>query len=134
MNFVQSSLAAPGRRQQSRLARESVYVHVDLGHPADEQLELRLVEHGDQLLRDHLREAAHERAELIADALVDAVLDDEVDVLGLVGLGDGDVRAVGLQVDRDQLAEAVFGGAERLIEDVGDVVLPDMFIASSRNS
>lgn len=42
---------------------------VNIGHTADEELELTLVKDVDELLRDELVEAAHEGLELLLDAL-----------------------------------------------------------------
>ena len=98
-------------------------LHIDLGHTADEQLQLALVKYIDQVLRNELAEARHERVKLLLDAPGDAVLDDEVHVFLLVLLRDGDVRAAGLELDSDHLSEAVLGRGERLVNDIRDVVL-----------
>jgi hypothetical protein len=94
-----------------------------LAHTADQQLELAFVKDVDELLRDELVEAAQERVELVLDAAADPPLDDQLHVLLLVLVRDGNVAAAGLQVDRDDLAEPVVLGREGVVENVGDVVL-----------
>ena len=52
-------------------------VHVDICDTADQQLELALVEHIDQIRRDQLVEAGDEGGELLLDSLLDAPLCDQ---------------------------------------------------------
>ena len=52
-------------------------LHIDIGHPTDEQLKLTLVEHVDELLGDQLGEARHEGVRLLLEALQGAVLDHD---------------------------------------------------------
>lgn len=98
-------------------------VDINICDTANEQLELALVEDVDQVLRDELAEARHERVKLLLDTLRDTVLHDRVHVVLLVLLRDGDVSTARLELDRNHLAETLLDGRERLIDDVGDVVL-----------
>ncbi len=99
-------------------------VDIDLGDTADQELELSLVEDVDEILGDELVEALLERLELLGDALLDAPLDHEVDVLLLVLVGHVDVAAAGDEIlDRDD-AETLIIGGEGLLEDASrDVVV-----------
>jgi hypothetical protein len=99
-------------------------VDVYLGHAADEQLELALIEHGDQVEWDELAEAGHERIKLLLDTSADAVLDDAIHVVLLVVLRHRNIRATRFQLDGDHLAEAILRRGERLVNDVSDVILP----------
>ena len=111
------------RTKTNREEWERKDVHVDLGHAADEQLQLTLVEHVNEVLRDELGEPRHERVELLLDTPRDTVLHDPAHVVLLILLRDGDIGTAGLRLDRDHLAEAVLSGSERLVDDVRDVVV-----------
>ena len=110
--------------KSDRKGRGKRDVHVDLGHTPDKELQLPLVEDGDELLWNELVEADHERVELLFDAARYSVLNDRIDVLSLVGFCDGDVRAVGSQFDGDHFSKTVDRRGERLVEYISDVVLP----------
>jgi hypothetical protein len=115
-------------------------VDVDLADAADEELELALVKDVDELLRDELVEARHERLELVLDPLLDAPLRDEpapvldptierpasdaLDIFLLVVFRDRALLAARPEVGRDNLAKLVVLHAERVLDDVRDVVLP----------
>ena len=102
-------------------------VAVDFGHASDDELELTRVEDVDQVARDDLVEASEEGLDLSLDALDDAPLDAELDVLTLVGVGDGDVGAARLELD----------GLLRVEEIVGDCTAsaePEPSRAHSRRS
>ncbi|KAI3481094.1 hypothetical protein L1887_56668 [Cichorium endivia] len=98
-------------------------VHIDLRHAADEQLELALVKHVDQILRNQLGEAADERLELLLDALADAPLGHELDVLLLVLVRHLDLLSALLELDGDHLAKLVLDRGEGLFDDALDAVV-----------
>ncbi|GIX66156.1 uncharacterized protein BcabD6B2_55920 [Babesia caballi] len=89
---------------------------VNGGDAADEQLELLVVENGNQLRGNQLLEAGHEGLQLVLDAVGDLVATEELDVLVLVLVGDGDVAAVGDQVDDLYHAELVDLGREEKLQ------------------
>ena len=100
------------------------YLHIDLRHTTDEQLQFALVKDVNEVLGDELAEARHEGIELFLDTTRDTVLDDAVDVVLLVLLRDGNVLTIGLKLNGDHLTEPFLGSGERLVDDIGDVVLP----------
>lgn len=75
------------------------------------------------LERHDLAEAELERLELLLDSAPEAVLAQELDVLVLVVLGDGDVGAAGHELGRLERAERLVLGRKVELEDVRDVVL-----------
>ena len=103
---------------------ELLHLHIDLGHTADEQLELALIEDVDEVLWDELAEARHEGVELFLDTPGDTVFHDAVHVFLLVLFRNWDIGATSLLLDGDHLTEALFGRGEGLVNDIGDVVLP----------
>lgn len=52
------------------------YLHINLGHAANQELKLALIEDVDEFLWNKLVEAGHECIKLLLDTLLDAVLDD----------------------------------------------------------
>lgn len=100
------------------------YAHIDVGHATNEQLQLTLVEHIDEISRDELEQAIHERIELLLHALGDSILHDEIDIFLLVFLSDIDVLASRLQLELDELAKPILCDREGFVENVGDLVLP----------
>lgn len=100
-----------------------MYLHVDLGHTANQQLKLTLIKDINEILRDELAEAGHERLKLLLHTAGDTVLDNAVDVILLVILGDWNITTTGLKFDSDHLAETFFSGGKRLVDDISDIVL-----------
>ena len=67
-----------------------------------------------------------ERGASVSSAATIPIQSHPLDVFLLVVLGDLHVSATRLEVDRDDLAESLFGRAERVVDDVGDIVFPTM--------
>lgn len=59
-------------------------VDIDLGHTTDEQLQLSLVKHIDELLRDKLVETRHESVKLLRYSSGDSVLSNEASTSALI--------------------------------------------------
>ncbi len=55
-----------------------------------------------------------------------------LDVFLLVVFGDGDISATWLEIDGDHLAESLLGRAERIVDDIRDIVLPEQAGAISK--
>ena len=99
-------------------------VQVDGGQAGDEQLQLLLVEHRDQVLRDDVVEALQERLELLLDGARHLHLADESHVLHLVLLRHLDVASPRLQVAHLVHTELLDVRAEcQLVAHLRDVVL-----------
>lgn len=109
-----------GKKEPKRLGYDA---HIDIGHSADQEFQLPLIEDGDEVLRNDLEETVDERGELFLDAANDPIVNGEIDVFVLVLFGHWYTGASGLEVDGDKFTEPVLGDRESFFQDVGDIVL-----------
>jgi hypothetical protein len=98
-------------------------IDVDLRKTRDQKFQLLFVEDGDQVWRNDLVEAGQEIVDLLLDRLDESVLDNALDIVLLVLLGDGDVAAVLDQVDDLLLAKVVSFDGEGLSNNIRDIIL-----------
>lgn len=101
----------------------SPVVDVNLGKTRDEELELLLVKDGNQLGRDNVVETLEKLFHLLLDAGQEAVLNNQADVLLLVLVRDGNVAAVGYQIDNLFGSKHMRNDGKRLGENVLNVIL-----------
>lgn len=113
-------------------------VDINFRHTTNEQLQLSLVKHVDELLGDKLVESRHESVELFRDSSGDSVLGNEakrlalphpeminghsLDVILLVVLSDLDISSSILQVDGDEFTKMLFRDGKCVLDDIGDIV------------
>jgi hypothetical protein len=74
-------------------------VNVDIGQAGNEQLELLLIENGNELCGDDVVETSKKIFELIVDRTCQAILGDQLDVLLLVFLSNRNVAPILDEVD-----------------------------------
>jgi hypothetical protein len=110
------------QRKEEKEGKEEGRTDVDLGKARDEQLELALREDLENLLGDDLIKTLENSVRLILNLRREALLGDEANVLGLVLVGDGDVAAVGDEVDDFDDAELVALNGEGEVDDPLDGV------------
>ena len=116
----------PGKKkvsQSKKRVQNRGYIHVNVGHSADQEFQLPLVKDGDEALGNDLEETVGEGVELFLDATDDPIINGEIDVFVLVRFGHWYFGATGFEVDVDEFTEPIFGDGEGLFQDVGDVVL-----------
>mmetsp|Transcript_25144 Transcript_25144/g.68340 ORF Transcript_25144/g.68340 Transcript_25144/m.68340 type:complete len:205 (-) Transcript_25144:786-1400(-) len=98
--------------------------HIDVWQARDEQLQLVVVEDGDEVPGHQLPEALQERVDLLLDGGGHVVACDQVHVLPLVGLRDLDLAAAGNQLLQLFAAEEVTLRSEGEVrQNIGDVIL-----------
>lgn len=107
---------------EGRIAQQ--HLHIDVGHAADEELKLTLIEHVDKVARDQFEQAVHERVELLLDTPGDTILHNEVNVFFLVLLSDINVFTPRFELNGHHLSESLFGDGEGLVKYVRNVVFP----------
>jgi hypothetical protein len=82
-------------------------VHIDLGHPTDQQFELVLIKDTHQFERQHVPESVHECTELPRYATRNPVCDNEADVIFLVYLHHRQIGTSRPELHYNVFAEAI---------------------------
>ena len=96
---------------------------VDLTEAAHEKLQFLLVKHVHEASGDNVVKPALERLALLANAIEQSVLNDELDILALVCVGDGYASSPRLELNRRDLAKAEHLVGKGVVDDASNLVL-----------
>lgn len=99
------------------------HLHVDLRHASNEQLQLPLIEHHDEVTRHEFEESSRECIKLVFYPLQDSVMDDCINVLRFVFFCHSDLAAIWFEVNVEDFSKPLLGRRECLVQNVGDVII-----------